>query len=64
MQLFPKLHSNPCDCLLITFVIQLVIAVNMTISIVWWYRLLNNEAHCENFVVGGNVVLYYSCSFH
>ena len=31
MQVFPKLHSNPCDCLLITFVIQLLIAVNMTI---------------------------------
>ena len=62
MQLFPKLHSNPCDYLLITFVIQLVIAVNMAISI-GWYGLLSNEVHCENLVVGGNVVLYYSCSF-
>ena len=55
MQLFPKLHSNPCDYLLITFVLQLVIAVNMTTSIVWWYGLLSNEVHCENLVVGGNV---------
>ena len=61
MQLFPKLHSNPCDYLLITFVIQLVVAVSMTVSI-GWYGLCN-EAHCENLVVGGNVVLYYSCSF-
>ena len=49
MQLFPKLHSNPCDCLLITFVKQLVLVV-----IVWWPE----EAHCENLVVGDNVVLY------
>ena len=63
MQLFPKLHSNPCDYLLITFVIQLVVAVNMTVSI--GYGLLSNEAHCENLVVGGNVIdalkSFFSC---
>ena len=52
MQLFPKLHSNPCDGLLIIFVIQLVVVVNMTISIVWPIKY--KEAHCENLVVGGN----------
>ena len=67
MQLFSKLHSNPCDCLLITFVRQLVIVVSMTLLIVWWQfgGAWPEEVHCENLVVGGNVVLYYiaSCSF-